>query len=118
MSIGIISHIMKTRRPKPFFMSGNVKNCTIQNNHSTRQTKYTQVSVDEIILGDKKRVLITKRDSSQSPIITTVTTKEKQFENGKLTFSEVKKRYEYEPLVGDIRDLVGWEKIRKNDLKF
>ena len=57
----------------------------------TKNYKYFSVVKDEVILGNKRIVVITKNDYSQYPVITTVLTKEKEFENGKLVKQNFKK---------------------------
>jgi len=70
-------------------------------NHSKRVSDTIEYSVDEAILGNKKHVVITRRDSSESPILTTITRREKGYENGKRVYCDTETMYETQPYMGN-----------------
>ena len=99
-----VTRLFKT--DKKTFSLGNVDRSKMITNHLDRVTKDAQYTVDEAILGNKKHVFITKHDYSESPLRVTIYRKEKGFEDGKLVFSETKRVYVPEPILGDtVRDI-------------
>ena len=64
-------------------------------------------SVDEAVLGNKKHVVITKHDYSESPIITTIARKEKGFEDGKLVYTDTSVYYDHQSFTDHLIDSLG-----------
>lgn len=62
--------------------------------HLSKTVGNVDYSVDEAVLGNKRHVIITKRDYSESPVITAIARKEKGFENGKLVYTDTSVYYD------------------------
>ncbi|MBQ8167829.1 hypothetical protein IJZ97_00220 [bacterium] len=106
--------VIQVFKPKKRFSFGDdIHKFPVQKTHSIRVSRFSDISVDEMVVGNKKRVLITKHDYSQNPLITAVTRKEKGFENGKLVYSDTERYYNAHEYLGDIREAIGWYKLEK-----
>ncbi|MBE7710390.1 MAG: hypothetical protein E7Z93_08100 [Cyanobacteria bacterium SIG32] len=90
---------------KSFKLDGDRSKMT--RTHLTKSIGQVDYSVDEAVLGNKKHVIITKRDYSESPLITTTTRKEKGFENGKLVYTDTSINYDRQSLTEQIWDFLG-----------
>lgn len=98
-----ISNVFKTNK-KTFSLDGD--RTKIVRTHATKTIGKVDYSVDEAVLGNKKHVVITKRDFSESPMITTTARKEKGFEDGKLVYTDTSVYYDHQPLTGQFLDSV------------
>ena len=75
--------------------------------HLSKTVGNIDYSVDEAVLGNKKHVVITKRDYSESPVITTTVRKEKGFENGKLVYADTSVYYDTQSFTDHIAETLG-----------
>lgn len=67
---------------------------------SSRKTSRLKFYKNDVFLGNKRQTTIVKYDFSQYPVITTVTSKTKNFIDGKLVYSHKKTEYQHERLFG------------------
>ena len=98
-----ISEVFQTKK-KTFFLDGD--RSKMVRTRSTKTIGAVDYSVDEAVLGNKKHVVITKRDYSESPMITTIARKEKGFEDGKLVYTDTSVIYDHQPLTGQFFDSI------------
>ncbi len=73
----------------------------------TRKSGDIDYTVDEAVLGNKRHVIITKRNFTESPVITTMSRKEKGFENGKLVYTDTSVYYDTQLYTDHFLDSLG-----------
>lgn len=75
--------------------------------HNTKTIGAVDYSVDEAVLGNKRHVVITKRDYSESPLITTIARKEKGFEDAKLVYTDTTVYYDHQSFTDHVFESLG-----------